>query len=163
LARGAFQNAHRSLSSETTNRNHGAYRHLLSRGILLSLDGLCRQRDRREIWSGKQRGGIRRGGQSPSRTPRRPSCAARQHDRICVNPQTDYQVNWCALHGHELDRAEDRLERQEEREDAAERDFQDRRERRRREIQEASRRPSDNSVECVSHPDGFGGSRTNCH
>ena len=85
------------------------------------------------------------------------------YDRICVAPQTEYQVNWCAIHGHELDRAEDRLERQEDREDAAERDFQDRRERRRREIQQASQRPPDNSLECVSRPDGYGGSRTSCH
>jgi hypothetical protein len=48
-----------------------------------------------------------------------------------MEPQTQAQANWCRLRGHELDRAEDRLERQEDREDANERDFQNRREQRR--------------------------------
>jgi hypothetical protein len=73
-------------------------------------------------------------------------------DRICVNPQTDYQVNWCAMRSHELDRAEDRLERQEDREDANERDFQNRRERRRAEILKKD------SVDCTTT--GYGNTST---
>jgi len=91
------------------------------------------------------------------RQERRNQLAAQRadYDRICVNPQTDYQVNWCALRGHELDRAEDRLERQEDREDQNERDFQNRRERRRAELFKKD------SVDCTTT--GYGNTqRTHC-
>ncbi|HJX53478.1 MAG TPA: hypothetical protein VJ801_11995 [Polyangia bacterium] len=80
------------------------------------------------------------------------AAARAEFNRICMEPQTQAQANWCRLRGHELDRAEDRLERQEDREDANERDFQNRREQRRAEIFKKD------SVDCTTT--GYGNTST---